>query len=147
MERWGRYIDIVGVDAFPNYLFGHPPMGSRVGKKVAQAREVARGKPVMVLESGYPVRPGYRGMSEGGQAVFVRDAVASTADAGGCGFYYYTLCSPEGYPVEGPWSNRFFQSVEPWWGLVRIDWSRRPAWLEYRKAVSSAKKAVLGRSA
>lgn len=139
VRRWLRHLDIVGVDAYPNYLAGVPQRGRAVGEKVAQAARVAQGKPVMVLESGYPVRPRRRGMSEARQASYVCDAVDSVVEAGGSGFYYYTLCSPEGFPVEGCWSNRGFQSVEPWWGLVRGDGSRRAAWFEYRRAMEDAR--------
>jgi hypothetical protein len=139
IRRWSRFLDVVGVDSFPNYIWGRPPLGRRVGSKVAQAVQVAEGRPVMVLESGYPVRPWWRGMSERGQAVFARDAVEATVRAGGRGFYYYTLVSPEGLEVEGPWSNRFVQSVEPWWGMVRRDDTLRPSWQAYRVAVAKAK--------
>ncbi|MBU1669728.1 MAG: hypothetical protein KKF41_03140 [Actinobacteria bacterium] len=135
VKRWSRFLDVVGVDSFPNYLWGWPQLGRRVGAKVAQAVGIARGRPVMVLESGYPVRPRRRGMSESGQADFVREALEATVDAGGSGFYYYTLVSPEGFEVEGPWSNRFVQSVEPWWGMVRRDDTKRPSWDVYRDAL------------
>jgi hypothetical protein len=97
----------------------------------------------MVLESGYPVKPAYRGMSESRQASYVRDAVESAAGAGAHGFYYYCLCSPEGYPVEGPWSNRFFQNIEPWWGFLRCDDSKRAAWFEYRRSIEGARARLL----
>ena len=62
------------------------------------------------------------------------------------GFYYYELCSPEGFPVEGPWSNRFFQSIEPWWGMVRRDDSRRASWFEYRRAMEEARERLVNNS-
>lgn len=140
VRRWLGFLDIVGVDPYPNYILGWPSRGRAVGRKVAQAVAVAEGRPVMVLESGYPVRPRLRGMSEGRQAEYVRDAFLSAAEAGASGFYYYELCSPEGFPVHGPWSDRYFQSIEPWWGLVRKDDTRRPAWFEYRRVVETARE-------
>jgi len=142
VEKWLGLLDVVGVDAYPNYVIGWPSMGSRVGRKVKEAVELSGGRPVMVLESGYPVKPRHRGMSEGRQAEFVRDAIASTVEAGGVGYYYYMICSPEGYPVEGPWSNRYFQSIEPWWGLVRTDDTKRPAFFAFQEAVAPAKVAA-----
>ena len=146
VRRWLPFLDIVGVDTYPNYIFGWPSRGRAVGKKVAQAMEVAEGRPVMVLESGYPVRPGHRGMSEGRQARYVRDAIRTAAEEGASGFYYYELCSTEGYPVHGPWSDRFFQSIEPWWGLVRKDDSKRPAWFEFQRSVELARETCAARA-
>jgi len=145
VRSWLPYLDIVGVDPYPNYLFGWPSRGRAVGKRVRQAVEVSEGRPVMVLESGYPVKPRLRGMSEARQAEFVCDATASSVEAGACGFYYYELCSPEGYPAQGPWTNKYFQSIEPWWGLVRNDDTRRPAWYEYQAAMERARVACLAR--
>ena len=142
--RWLPFLDIVGVDSYPNYLFGWPSRGCSVGKKVRGAVQVSAGKPVMVLETGYPVRPRHRGMSEGRQVEYARDAIGSSVEAGACGFYHYELCSPEGYPNEGPWSNRFAQSIEPWWGFVRRDDSKRPAWFEYQRAMENARSRLSG---
>jgi len=139
VRRWLSFIDIVGVDTYPNYVFGWPSRGRSVGKKVAQAVEISEGKPVMVLETGYPARPKHRGMSEGRQVEYARDAIGSAVEAGACGFYDYLICSPEGYPTEGPWSNRFFQSIEPWWGFIRCDDTKRPAWFAYVKAMEEAR--------
>jgi len=143
VSRWLEHIDIVGVDSYPNYLVGTPPRGASVGRRVAEAVRIAGGRPVMVMESGYPVKPSVRGMSEARQAEFVRDAVASAVSEGAAGFYYYCLCSPEGFAVEGPWSNKHFQSVEPWWGFIRSDDSRRAAWHEYSKAVEDARERLV----
>ena len=139
VERWSSFVEIVGVDSYPNYIIGWPSMGRSLGKTVKAAVEVAGGKLVMVLECGYPAKPRHRGMSEGRQAEYARDAIASTVSAGGVGFFYYELCSPEGYRVAGPWSDKFFQSIEPWWGMVRSDDSRRPSWFAYKKAMEEAK--------
>lgn len=146
VKRWHRYLDIIGVDAYPNYLFGLPSRGAALAKPVRRAVEIAEGKPVMVLESGYPVKPRHRGMSEARQAEYACDVLPAAVEAGASGFYYYTLVSPEGFPVQGPWSNRFFQSVEPWWGMVRIDDSKRPAWFEYQKAMENARAACVERA-
>lgn len=146
VKRWLPFLDVVGVDSYPNYIWGWPSLGRAVGRKVGRAVEVAEGRPVMVLESGYPVRPRRRGMSEKRQAEYVRDAIGSSVDAGAVGFYYYMVCSPEGYPVEGPWSNQFFQSIEHWWGMVRRDDTRRPSWFAFQEAVRRAGKVCTGRS-
>lgn len=142
VTRWLPFIDVVGVDGYPNYVFGWPSRGHAIGKKVTEAVRVSSGRTVMVLESGYPVRPGYRGFNEARQAEYARDALLSARQAGARGFYYYVMCSPEGYPVEGPWSDRFLQSVEPWWGMVRRDDSRRPAWFAYKRAMADARETL-----
>jgi len=140
--RWLPFIDVVGVDGYPNYISGWPSRGHMVGKKVREAVRVSGGRPVMVLESGYPVRPRYRGFNEARQAEYARDGLTSAREAGARGFYYYVICSPEGYAVDGPWSDRFLQSVEPWWGMVRSDDSRRPAWFAYKRAMANAREKL-----
>lgn len=140
---WLPFIDVVGVDSYPNYIFGWPSRGHAVGNKVREAVRVSGGRPVMVLESGYPVRPRYRGFNEARQAEYAKDAPASAREAGAGGFYYYEICSPEGYAVDGPWSDLFLQSVEPWWGMVRSDDSRRPAWFAYKRAMADAREMLI----
>ncbi|MBU4175588.1 MAG: hypothetical protein KKB90_01330 [Actinobacteria bacterium] len=146
VTRWLPLIDVVGVDGYPNYVFGWPSRGHVIGNKVREAVRVSGGRPVMVLESGYPVRPRYRGFSEARQAEYAPDALLSARQAGARGFYYYEMCSPEGYPVAGPWSDRFLQRVEPWWGMVRRDGSRRPAWFAYKRAMTDAREMLTSRS-
>ncbi len=134
VRRWLPYLDIVGVDPYPNYLFGWPSRGRAVGKR-GEAGGRGLGGPsgdgprIWLSRQATP-----EGYERGRQAEFVCDATASSVEAGACGFYYYELCSPEGYPVQGPWTNKYFQSIEPWWGLVRNDDTRRPAWYEYQAA-------------
>lgn len=142
IRRWREFLDITGIDPYPNYIFGFPQRGRSVGRAVKEAVDVSDGKPVMVLESGYPVRPARRGYSESRQAGYIRDAIEASVEAGASGFYYYELCSPEGLPVEGPWSDKFFQSIEPWWGLVRKDDTKRPGFYQFRASVAEARRTL-----
>ncbi len=142
--RWRQFLDIIGIDPYPNYVFGFPERGKSVGGKVRDTVSLSAGKPVMVLESGYPVRPARRGYSEGRQAAYIRNAISSTFESGGRGFYYYEICSPEGFPVEGPWSDKFFQSIEPWWGLVGKDDTKRPGFFQFKKTIGEIRKRLRG---
>ncbi len=142
IQHWREFLDVIGIDPYPNYVFGFPQRGRSVGRFVKDAVAASEGKPVMVLESGYPVRPARRGYSESRQAAYIKDAIHSAVEAGVRGFYYYELCSHEGFPAEGPWSDKFFQSIEPWWGLVRRDDTKRPGFYQFRASVEQAKNRI-----
>lgn len=123
VKRWYPYVDIIGIDAYPNYLVGEPVYGREVGKRVGIA--VANfEKPVIVLETGYPTQPQKRRFSEENQARYMEEALVSTFRNGGAGILFFTLFTSE---VDEPW-HRGFQEVEPYWGLFRRDGSRKRAW-------------------
>lgn len=113
-------LDIVGVDVYPNYVYGWPIDTHSVGGCVEQARQYSNGKPVIVAETGYPVKPWYLGFNESNQKVYVRDNMEDAWQEGAVGFFYYRLItreasSPGGFPQEN------------YWGLVRSDYTHRPA--------------------
>jgi hypothetical protein len=37
IERWSSFVEIVGVDSYPNYIIGWPSMGRSLGKTVKAA--------------------------------------------------------------------------------------------------------------
>ncbi len=121
VRRWYHYIDIIGLDAYPNYLNGKRTYGKEVGKRVGIAKGSFPEKPVIVLETGYPTAPAERNFSEEGQTRYIRDAINSTFENGGSGFLYFTFITSEKEEIKG------LQAVEPFWGLIRRD-GTKPSW-------------------
>jgi len=132
IRRWMNLVDIVGVDRYPDYVLGHWSRGAAVARTVEKTMDLAGDKPVMVLEAGYPTAPSYRGFSEERQARYIETAIESSFKAGAQGYYYYNLVSPEG---QMRWfqGETLFEKIEPWWGLIRADGTRKPAFEAYRQ--------------
>jgi len=133
IRRWKSFVDIIGVDSYPDYVLGYWSRGAEVAKKVATAKELIRDKPVMVLEAGYPTAPSYRGFSEQGQVRYIETAVEASIKAGAEGYYYYNLVSPEG---QMRWfqGETLFEKIEPYWGLIRSDGTKKPGFEAFKKA-------------
>jgi len=119
IKRWYEYLDIIGLDAYPNYLVGEPTYGREVGKRVGIAVRLFPEKPVIVLETGYPTFPEERKFSEENQAKYIRDAIDSTFENGGAGFLYFTFITSEKDEIKG------LQRVEPFWGVIRADGTKK----------------------
>jgi hypothetical protein len=133
--KWEKYLDIIGIDVYPNYIFAKPVYGKKVGEFVKLARKITK-KPVVVIETGYPSGPVKRDYSEQNQAKYIKDAAISTKTAGAKGFFYFTLRSAEMLTTAG--INPLFSylgTVEGFWGLIRKDGSPKPAWFEYQKII------------
>jgi len=163
IQQWSSLIDIVGVDAYPNYYRAQPTRGSVVGERVSAARSLAGAKPVIVLEAGYPSGPALEGFDEASQDAFIRAAYTAAVSAGARGYFHFGSITAEshqaqitptdlvnlervGAAYDGEdvgWLITFsltqpdylkghfagvLQAVEGYWGLVRADGSRKPAW-------------------
>jgi hypothetical protein len=163
IEAWSSKVDIVGVDVYPNYYRAQPVRGAVVGERVSEAQRLAGGKPVMVLETGYPSGPSAAGFDEAAQDAFIRAAYASAVAAGARGYFHFGSVTRESHEVEitavdlanlemvaaaydGQDASalvgfyltqtayikehfvKVLQAVEGYWGLVRADGSRKPAW-------------------
>jgi hypothetical protein len=135
IKRWVEHIDIIGIDAYPNYVIGSPVRGEVVGKRVKAAKSLDLGKPVIVLETGYPSGPAWKGFNEARQAIYLKQACRSSRINGAGGFFYYCLVSTEGFPARVMTSNRGLQDIEPWLGIVGVD-RYKPAWYAYREEIS-----------
>ena len=131
VRRWAQAVDIVGVDRYPDYMIGRFSRGRAVARTVEAAKEVSGGKPVMIMEAGYPTAPSYRGFSEQGQVRYIESAIEASIDAGAEGFYYYNLVSPEGH-LKWFQGNSFIEKIEPHWGLFRGDGSAKPGFEAFR---------------
>ena len=88
---WRDLVDIVGIDAYPNYYLPEPVRGTDVGERVATAYECGCGKPVIILECGYPNGPDIRGFDTLLQAQFIDEAFHSAYDAGVIGFFNWGM--------------------------------------------------------
>lgn len=160
---WAPLVDWISIDAYPNYYQASPPKGDIVGERVAMALSASGGKPVFVMESGYPTGPAELGYDEEKQAQFMMDALRSAKAAGAVGFYWFGTQTPDVHSVVITATDlenmsllaSAFESgdaatlmsfalnqadyvqgqlkevglaVEAYWGLVRPDGSRKPAW-------------------
>jgi hypothetical protein len=89
VQQWRELIDVVSFDAYPNYYSASPPDGAVVGDRAAAIRSVSCGKPVIVMETGYPTGPAESGYDEAQQARFLRDAFDASVAAGVRGFFWF----------------------------------------------------------
>ncbi len=137
LVKWKGLIDIVGLDVYPNYLLGWPVLGDAVGVMVKIAKLAAPEKRIVILETGYPSRPTYQGFSEKRQAEFLKDAATSAVSAGADGFYWYSL---EGEEKPGNTGVNFpftlIESVEGYFGLVKPDGNKKPAYKTYQSIIA-----------
>ena len=97
---WRDYMDIIGFDAYPNYYVDEPIYGEVVGERAAILREASCGKPVMVMEIGYPTGPAELGFSPEKQARFIDEAFHSAYDAGVVGYMHFGMFSADSHSVE-----------------------------------------------
>lgn len=122
IERWHGFLDIVGLGAYPNYLFGTPQLACMIAEPVKTARAASGWtKPVMVVETGYPWGPvegtpllEQRGWSPELQARYVTQAAAHAKANGATGFIYYTLASDGRTHSD----SSSITAVESYFGLV-----------------------------
>ena len=137
LMKWSPWIDIVGLDVYPNYLMGWPVLGEAVGFMVNLAKLAAPGKRVVILETGYPSQPGVQGFNEERQSEYMEEAIESALSAGVDGFYWYSL---EGEEQPGNTGVQFpftlIESVEGYFGLVKPDGSKKPAYKKYRSIIA-----------
>jgi len=131
VRDWEKYLDIIAIDAFPNYISSDPVMGEVVGKRVAEALRLGTGKPVVVLETGYPTDMDILWYTEEKQAAYITEAGRAVFDAGGSGFFYFKLVAVEELGG-GPW----YQDHENHYGLVRTDDTYKKGFFAYQDLIS-----------
>jgi hypothetical protein len=95
LARWVDVLDVIGLDAYPNFLRADPVDGQRVGDQIRQAREIGRGRFVMVIETGYASGPAEVGFDEARQAEYLRESFAATREAGAIGHFWYGSITQE----------------------------------------------------
>lgn len=89
IRQWRDQMDVVSFDSYPNYYRSTPPDGNAVGARAALVSAFACGRPVIVMETGYPTGPSEGGYDEEKQARFIRDAFDSSVAAGVRGFLLF----------------------------------------------------------
>ena len=97
---WRDHMDILSFDAYPNYYLPEPVKGERLGELVAIVDELGCGRPVVVMETGYPGGPAERGYSEDFQAAYIREAYDAVVGAGGAGFFLFGVKTGEAHGTE-----------------------------------------------
>jgi len=117
---WQDYMDVVGIGAYPNYLFSRPVLSGLLLSSISMARTIGGDRPVMVMETGYPTGPAERGYSVELQESYIESAAIGTVQRGATGYIHFKL---DDVPNPPPW--REIQAVEHYWGLVDADGSRK----------------------
>lgn len=147
VKRFWDFVDIVGLDFYPNYM-AVSPLGGGVElaepslafefegryRKVREVMEdIGRTKPIMIIETGYPSAPTKYGFSEERQAQFLRNIFDIAIKLGIDGVWYFKLTSPEKTIPSAP----DYQQVESYWGFYRADRTRKPIFDAYKEVISS----------
>lgn len=97
--QWRNYMDVMGFDAYPNYYYADPIQSDTVGDRVDLLHRIS-GKPVIIMETGYPSGPPELGYSEEKQAQYLEAAVHSAVDAGAIGYLHFKLTSSDQPTIE-----------------------------------------------
>lgn len=138
-------IDIIGIDSYSNYYLGFPATGRGLDKHVRDAVSAGGGRPVWVLETGFPRGPKSRGFSEERQAKYFKETFQEAYQAGAdlvlaFGWFW----NPNGWytdrPGPLPWWHP--QAGEQYWSPIVMesgsDGAKQtrfaPAWEEFKRA-------------
>jgi hypothetical protein len=126
LRQWEPFMDIVGLGAYPNYLFSQPVLDQLLLDAIQRAA-LATVKPVMVMETGYPSGPAQRGYTEALQVSYLEQTAAGTAGSGASGYFWYRLDDPEKPPqADG------LQAVEAFWGFVDNKGMRKESFFRFQ---------------
>jgi hypothetical protein len=132
VSLWVDFMDFVSLDAFPNYLSGFPVKGKEVGRRVKKAISLSKGKPVVVMETGYATNLKYlvfSGHTEERQAQYIKEAAESVYRAGGRGFFYFSL-------VRCECSKPNLWEPEEKYGLIRKDNTKKKGFYAYKEIIN-----------
>jgi len=127
---WGfysKYCDILGLDSYPNYLRRTPDSGRILATTASRVRKET-GRPVMVVETGYPSSPRVFGFDERKQSQYVRAAcqAAYGCDAiAGLGWFRFSDSYWRSFP---PQENHF--------GLLTREGRPKAGWGEFVTQIS-----------
>jgi len=133
IRAWADPLDLIGLGAYPNYLFASPVISSLLADAVRSTKSLSD-KPVLVLETGYPSGPAVKGYSEANQVQYLDESAQVTSGNGGAGYFYFHLEDPPGAP--GPDD---LQAVEYYWGLTYPDGTTKPAYGEFQKLIADSR--------
>lgn len=113
---WRDYVNIVGFDAYPNYLNPEPILGEVVGERTRIIQQASCGKPTLVVETDYTTGPPELEFTPEGQAQFIEDAFWSSYDAGAVGFLKLSTIGADSTHVEITEEDILnLKDVRKWW--------------------------------
>ena len=130
---WADPLDLIGIGAYPNYLFATPIMSSLLSSAIQNVKAITN-KPVLVLETGYPSGPAAKGYSETNQVQYLNESTRATLENAGSGYFYFHLEDPPGTPGPGD-----LQAVEYYWGLTCPDGTTKPAYGEFKSLIADSR--------
>jgi len=130
LRDWVPFMDVVGLGAYPNYLFSQPVLGDLLLDATDRALQATE-KPVMVLETGYPTGPAERGYSEPLQADYLERTSRAVREKGCVGYLWYRLDDPAYIP-----GSDELQAVEAFWGLVDAKGKPKQSFRTFRETAS-----------
>jgi hypothetical protein len=138
-------LDIIGIDSYSNYYLGVPAMGRGLDKHVRDAVSASGGRPVWVLETGFPRGPRMRGFSEERQAKYFSEMFDEAYKSGASlALAFGWFWNPNGWYTDRsgslPWWHP--QAGEQYWSPIETrsgpDGSKQrrfaPAWGEFQRA-------------
>lgn len=99
IRMWRDQMDIVSFDAYPNYYRATPLRASVLETRTREIRELAEGRPVMLLETGYASGPSELSFNEENQGAYMRDAFDAARRAGVAGFFWFGTRTSESSDV------------------------------------------------
>lgn len=127
LRQWEPFMDVVGLGAYPNYLFSRPVLNDLLLHAIEQAIQTTD-KPVMVLETGYPSGPEERGYNQTQQGFYLEQTAYGTEGSGASGYFWYRLDDPKQPPQAGG-----LQAVEAFWGVVDEQGKRKESFFRFQK--------------
>lgn len=97
---WRDLMDVIGFDAYPNYYYADPLRIDAITERINILKQAGGGKPIIIMESGYPAGPLETGFSPEKQAQYLDQAVHAAIDGGAIGYFHFKLSSSYTHSVE-----------------------------------------------
>ena len=144
---WQRFVkestqrfrfDAIGLYTYPSFNAGAPPTGfeALVADQIADAKDAAPGREVLIFETGYQTPPDKPRTPEDegtllleNQAIYIETMVRSAIDGGAKGVYFYQY-------LDNP--DELIPREEVF-GLVRPDRTPKPAWGRYGDVIAACR--------
>ncbi|MEK6626879.1 MAG: hypothetical protein AABY86_18085, partial [Bdellovibrionota bacterium] len=93
VEWWRPYLDIIGLDLYPNYYDADKKYKGNLATQVEKAKVVGCGRPVMIMETNYPRGPGERAFEMHKQASYVQTTIKEAKASGAEALLFYGAVS------------------------------------------------------
>ena len=111
IRAWSKYLDWIGIDAYPNYYAADPILFADIEARIQKVKALGLGKPIVVLETAYPVPMGEIppepvDWNEVKQARYIEVALEGAHRAGARGFFYFGLGRSGARPPAGGYSSK-----------------------------------------